>query len=289
MTKEAAKTGVSPTILVAIEQYFPKKQRCIEDDLAYRILPFSTRAFIWVMRLNWLRRWMIRVAEKNTPGIWGSLMCRKRYIDEKLIDSSNQIDTVVNLGAGFDTRAYRLPTLSDKPVWEVDQLENIHAKQSRLRKIFGTIPSHVQLVAIDFDREDLSTVLETYGYSTDKRTFFILEAVTQYLTEKGIKQIFDFLAKATHGSRLVFTYVRKEFLDGRSLYDWEKFYKKFVTDDKVWIFGMEPDEWPDFLKKYGWRVIEDVGYDEMIEKYIQPTCRVLASTPIERMIYAEKL
>ncbi len=289
MTKEAATTAFGPTILVAIEQYFPKKQRCIEDDLACRILPFSSRAFIWVMQLTWLRRWFIRVTEKNYPGFWGSLMCRGRYIDEKLIESSNRMDAVVNLGAGFDTRAYRLPTLSDKPVWEVDQLEIIHAKQSRLRKIFGTIPSHVQLVAIDFDREDLSTVLETYGYTADKRTFFILEALTQYLTEKGIKQIFDFLAKATQGSRLVLTYVRKDFLDGRSLNDWEKFYKKFVTDEKVFIFGMEPDAWPDFLKQYGWRVIEDVGYDEMIEKYIQPTGRVLASTPIERMIYAEKL
>jgi O-methyltransferase involved in polyketide biosynthesis len=30
-------------------------------------------------------------------------MCRKRYIDEKLIESVGQIDAVVNLGAGFDT------------------------------------------------------------------------------------------------------------------------------------------------------------------------------------------
>ncbi len=289
MTKEAAQTAFGPTILVAIEQYFPRKQRCLEDDLAYRILPFSSRAVIWVMRLTWLRRWFIRVIEKNYPGFWGSLMCRGRYIDEKLIESSNQMDAVVNLGAGFDTRAYRLSTLADKPVWEVDQLDNIHAKQSRLRKLFGTIPSHVQLAAIDFDREDLSAVLETYGYSMHKRTFFILEAVTQYLTEQGIKHIFDFLAQAAHGSRLVLTYVRKEFLDGRSLDDWEKFYQKFVKDKKVFIFGMEPAAWPAFLKQYEWQIIEDVGYDEMIENYIQPTGRVLASTPIERMIYAEKL
>jgi len=44
VTKAAAKTGVSPTALIAIEQYFPKKQRIIEDDLAYRILPFGARA-----------------------------------------------------------------------------------------------------------------------------------------------------------------------------------------------------------------------------------------------------
>lgn len=48
MAKAAAKTGVSPTALIAIEQYFPKKQRIIEDDLVYRILPFSAKALVWL-------------------------------------------------------------------------------------------------------------------------------------------------------------------------------------------------------------------------------------------------
>jgi hypothetical protein len=46
MTKAAAKTGVSPTVLVAIEQYFPEKQRIIEDGLAYRMLPFGMKTFV---------------------------------------------------------------------------------------------------------------------------------------------------------------------------------------------------------------------------------------------------
>jgi len=217
------------------------------------------------------------------------MLCRKRYINEKLIGSSNQIEAVVNLGAGFDTLTYRLSALSDIPSWEVDQLENIKAKKIRLCKIFGAIPSHIKLVSIDLDREDPGTILESYGYSSDKRTFFILEAVTQYLTEKGIKTTFDFLAKAAGGSLLAFTYVRKDFLDGQVMYGWEKFYKKYVIKDKIWLFGMCPDSWPDFLKEYGWQVIEDVGYDELAEKYIKPSGRLLASTPIERVIYAEKL
>lgn len=289
MTKAAAKTGVSPTALIAIEQYFPKKQRIIEDDLAYRILPFGARALVRLVRPNWVRSWLVLTTEKNYPGIWGGMMCRKRYIDEKLIDSGNQIEAVVNLGAGFDTRAYRLPPLSDIPVWEVDQLENIKAKQTRLRKVFGTTPSHVKLVAIDLDRDDPGTILGSHGYSTDKRTFFILEALTQYLTEKGIRTTFDFLAKAARGSLLVFTYLRKDFLDGRVMYGGEKFYKKYVVKDKIWLFGMDPDALPNFLKEYGWQKIEDVGYDEIAEKYIKPTGRILASTPIERMVYAEKL
>lgn len=217
---------------------------------------------------------MVRVIEKNSPGMWGLMMCRKRYIDEKLIESINKINAVVNLGTGFDTRAYRLPALSNIPVWELDQLDNIKSKQTGLHKVFGTIPSHVKLVTIDFDREDLGTVLEGHGYSTNKRTFFIWEGVTQYLTEKGIRTTFDFLAKAERGSRLAFTYVRKDFLDGRAMYGWEKVYNRFVIN-KTWIFGMKPEAWADFLKEYGWYVIEDMGYDEMAEKYVKPTGRYL--------------
>ena len=40
-------------------------------------------------------------------------------------------------------------------------------------------------------------------------------------------------------------------------------------------------------KEYGWQAIEGVGYDEMAEKYIKLTGRILASTPIERIVYAE--
>jgi len=231
---------------------------------------------------------MVRATEKDMPGLWSCMMCRKRYIDEKLFDSLNRIDAVLNLGAGFDTRAYRFPALAHIPVWELDQPQNIESKQARLIKFFGKIPSHVKLIAIDFDREDLGSVLEAHGYFTNKRTFFIWEAVTQYLTEKGIRTTFDFFAKAAPGSRLAFTYVIKDFLDGRPMYGWEKGYKKFV-EKKIWIFGMEPEAWPDFLKEYGWRVIEDISYEEMAEKYVKPTGRILASTPIERMVYAEKL
>jgi len=289
MTKAAAKTGSGPTTMVAIEQNFPKRQRIIADDLAYRILPFNARAFVWLMRPAWARDWMVRVTDKTFPGIWGGMMCRKRYIDETLIELVGQIDAVVNLGAGFDTRAYRLPALADMRVWEVDQSENIEPKRVRLQKLFGAIPAHVTLVSINFDRDDLDAVLASHGYSANKRTFFIWEAVTQYLTETGIRTTFDFLAKAARGSRLVLTCVRKDFLDGQVMYGQEGLYKRYVVREKIWIFGLDPETVADFLGAYGWRVVEHLDYEELAERYVKPTGRELTSTPIERMVYAERL
>ncbi|MFC1543346.1 SAM-dependent methyltransferase [Candidatus Neomarinimicrobiota bacterium] len=288
MSKAAAKTGAGPMTTVAIEQHFPGDQRITDDDLAYPILPFGMRAFVWLMRPDAARDWMVRASEKAIPGIWGGMMCRKRYIDEKLIDSLGQIDALVNLGAGFDTRAYRLPALADTPTWEVDHRSNIEPKRVRLRKLFGAVPAHVKLVPIDFDREELGAVLAAHGYSADKRTFFIWEAVTQYLTETGIRRTFDLLAKAARGSRLAFTYVRKDFIDGQVMYGQEAAYKKYVLKENIWLYGMDPEGMADFFAPYGWRVIEHLGYEDLAERYVRPTGRELASTPIERMVYAEK-
>lgn len=288
MTQAAGKTGMGPTVSVAIEQHFPAQQRLIDDNLAYAILPFAMQAVVGLTRPAFVRDWMIRSLEKPAPGIWGGLMCRKRYIDEKLLAAVAQIDAVVNLGAGFDTRAYRLPALAALPVWEVDQSANITAKRDRLQKLFGAVPAHVTLVPLDFDHEALDTVLANHGYTPNKRTFFIWEAVTQYLTEAGVRATFDFLAQAASGSLLSFTYIRKDFLEGRVMYDQASLYKQYVAP-KIWRFGLAPEEVADFLGAYEWRIIEHLGYDELAARYVKPTGRALATTLLEQMVYAQKL
>ncbi len=82
--------------------------------------------------------------------------------------------------------------------------------------------------------------------------------------------------------------MRKDFLDGSNMYGMEDVYKRFV-EEKIWIFGMNPRDSPHFLKEYGYKIIEDIGAENLEEKYVRPTGRSLASTPIERIIYIEKV
>jgi O-methyltransferase involved in polyketide biosynthesis len=138
------------------------------------------------------------------------------------------------------------------------------------------------------DAQELGSALASHGYSSDMKTFFVLEAVTQYLTMAGIQTTFDFLAKAQSGSRLVFTYVRKDFVEGRAFYDNEDLYRRMVLKDKVWLFGLNPVEVADFLSGYGWRVLEHVGYEDLADAYVKPTGRQLESLALERIVYAEK-
>jgi hypothetical protein len=37
------------------------------------------------------------------------------------------------------------------------------------------------------------------------------------------------------------------------------------------------------------RAVEHLGYEELAERYVRMTGRALASTPIERMVYAVKV
>ena len=144
-------------------------------------------------------------------------------------------------------------------------------------------------MSVDFDAQELGSALASHGYSSDMQTVFVLEAVTQYLTMAGIQTTFDFLAKAQSGSRLVLTYVRKDFVEGRAFYDNEDLYKRLVLKDKVWLFGLNPEEVADFLAGYGWRVLEHVGYEDLADAYVKPTGRQLESLALERIVYAEKL
>jgi len=288
MSKKAADTATSVAATIAIEQYFPRDERLLDDDLARSMLPLGSRIFVSLFRFAWLRNWMIRMTEKRFPGVWAIFPVRKRYIDAKVTQATN-LDALVNLGAGLDTLAFRLPTVAKVPIFEVDQPGNFELKRAKLNRALGELPEQLRFVPVDFDAQELGSELNLHGYSSDMKTFFVLEAVTQYLTITGIETTFDFLAKAQPGSRLVFTYVRKDFVEGTAFYDNEDLYKMMVLKDKIWLFGLDPEEVAGFLDGYGWRVLEHLGYDELADVYVKPTGRPLESLALERIVYAEKL
>lgn len=290
-TTAAANTGAGPTFLVAMEQFEPAGQRVIDDNMAAEVLPGGYRFFLKLMRVPLFRRWMTNLTEKQVTGGSTAFLVRKRYIDETISAAaeSGSVAAVVNLGAAFDTRVYRLPALTNIPAWEVDQPVNIEAKEKGLHNALGSIPARVTLVPINFVTQDVAEVLKENGYTADVPTFFIWEAVSQYITEAAVRQTFDFLAQAPSGSQLTFTYVLKDFVEGKNLYGQDKFYERMLVKDKIWHFGFDPAEVGDFLNDYGWRLIEDLSYEELDNRYARPVGRDNPSMVIERMVYAEKV
>ncbi len=283
-----AQTAFGPMVLAAVEQNEPPGRRLVDDDLAELFLPAALRLLVGATRWGPARRLMIGGSEFTGPGLWVNLACRKRFIDEKIQAALDDIDAVVILGAGLDTRAYRLTRQVRIPVFEVDLPVNIARKAKTVRRVLGELPLSVRLVALDFEHDDLLTSLAEHGYRTDYRSFFVCEGVTQYLTEAGVRRTLEGLRATAPGSRLVFTYVRRDFIDGTDRYGTRTLYRNIRQRHQLWHFGLEPDEVAGFIADYGWRLVEQAGPDELVQRYVEPAGRKLPASALEWSAYAEK-
>ncbi len=285
----AARTAWGPIVQVALEQWVPPGQRIVHDTMAFQLLPGYLRLLVSLFRIAPLRHTLWNMIERRVPGIRGGLLCRKRYIDDKLDDAlQHGIESLVILGAGMDTRAYRLPAALAVQVYEIDLPENIECKEAHIRRLMGTVPVHVKLVPIDFNCQELGKVLPGAGYSPKHKSFFVWEGVTQYISEAAVRKVFAFLDQAGQGSRLAFTYIRKDFIEGKQLYGLDALYRTTRVTKQLWQFGLEPEAVGDFLGEYGWKELEQVGSAEYQERYLKPVGRVMPVMQVERMVYAER-
>ncbi|WP_421840782.1 SAM-dependent methyltransferase [Mycobacterium sp.] len=284
----SARPVFSPTLLAAVEQNQPRDRRLLDDDLAELFLPFPLRWLTGAARSMVLRRLVIGASERFSRVQWANLSGRRRFIDRKLEETLNDIDAVVILGAGLDTRAYRLTRQVRVPVFEVDLPVNIARKARTARRVLGELPLSVRLVALDFEHDDLLTALAEHGYLTDYRVFFICEGLTQYLTEAGVRRTLEGLRAAAPGSRAVFSYVHKDFIDGTNRRGARTLYRSVRQRRQLWHFGLQPDAVAGFLAGYGWRLVEQAGPDDLVRAYIEPTGRKLKASQIEWSAYAEK-
>lgn len=285
----AARTAFGPILLAAVEHNEPAERRLVDDDLAELFLPAPLRWLAAATGSAVFRRALIGASERTGPGLWANLACRKRFIGDKLAEAVSEMDAVVILGAGLETRAYRLTRQIRRPVFEVDLPVNIARKARTVRKVLGELPLSVRLVALDFERDDLLTALSEHGYRTDYRVFFIWEGVTQYLTEEAVRTTLEGLRPTAPGSRMVFSYVRRDFIDGTNRYGSRMLYRSVRGRRHLWHFGLLPDEVAGFLEEYGWRLVEQVGPDELVARYVRPAGRNLSASQIEWSAYAEKV
>ncbi|SEG64046.1 methyltransferase, TIGR00027 family [Nonomuraea solani] len=283
----AASSALGPIAIVAVEQHVPAAQRITRDHLAVRLLPASVRLFARAAAGRWVRDRLVDASDRRAPGVWGGILCRKRYADDKVAEAlAAGVGQLVVLGAGYDTRACRTAGVA---AFEVDLPVNSAAKRGRLESLYGRVPEHVRLVPADFQVDDLGTALTAAGFRLDQPAMVVLEGVTPYLTEDAVRGIFAFLAKMAPGSRLLFTYIRQDFLDGTSMYGLQRVHRQFVTARRLWHFGLHPGGVVGWLAEYGWDELEQVGTEDYRARYLDPIGRSMKVMEIERFVHAEKL
>jgi len=292
---KAIKTGDGVAAARAMMMLYSKEKRLFEDPYSEKLLPPVYKFFIWLMRNPKIRDSFIMKKEKSIPGAMGWFFCRERYIDDVLRKSleKNEVETVVNLGAGMDCRAYYIPEIEKLLYFEVDHPKVIKKKMKKMKKILGKLPDNVVCVPIDFQKQSLDLKLKNAGYNLTFKTLFIWEAVTQYIPKEAIDNTLKYIGQAAPGSKLVFSYVIKSFIDGKYSNDGiKRLAKQFLKkSNPIFISGFNPAEMKDYLSKYSLTLIEDIDSVEMQKRYSNlvdlDLLKTIKEFDIERFVLAE--
>src|SRR5262249_14302227 len=113
---------------------------------------------------------------------------------------------VVVLGAGLDSRAWRMPELADIDVFEVDHPASQVDKQARVESLRPTSRS-VRFVPVDFTQDRLDAGLVKAGRRSDTATVWIWEGVVPYLRKVEVVAALRAISVLSHeGSRLIVNY-----------------------------------------------------------------------------------
>ena len=250
---KASSTGYGPAMMRAMENLLPEDKRLFEDPCSEKFLSPFYKFFVVLMRSPRMLNFMIKIRERISPGIIGGLICRTRYIDDVLNNTIKEgFETVVSLGAGVDTRAFRIPGIESIQYFELDLPELQKVKRSYIDKNTGGLPSNVSLVSVDFNSQDLGEELKEAGYVLSSKTLFIWEGVTQYISKEAVDNTLKYVAQAATGSRIVFTYVLKSFIDGSYIPDGLNSLYKLTLNKKnpLWFCGFDTAEMDEYLSKY---------------------------------------
>jgi len=288
--KDKSYSALSNAALRAAESYYPEDERLFYDQTAFYLLPPLWKLFLKLMKFSPLREMIYSKRDEEMPGVIGNLLARTRYIDDALIENIEKMEQLLLLGSGFDTRACRIKGIEKIAVFEVDHPETLSKKRAGLKKYYNEIPEHLNLIEIDFEKKDLSEVLSKNNFNRDKKTFVIWEGVTQYLNKEALYQVLDFFAQLSRGSKILFTYIKKEVFDSSERSEVDQKIISFAEEMGVpWKSGFKKVEIENILKTRGFRLIEDVGKDQYKKRYSQLTEREISVYAGERIVYAEKI
>lgn len=240
------------------------------DPYAIHFLDRRLRLAVHLSNLPLFKSYLKKTIHNKIPGAYSSGIARTKYIDELLYATIKAgIKQVLILGAGFDTRASRLPFLQSIPVIEIDHPNTSTYKKNIYKKCIGQLPSNVSYCQIDFNKESLDWLAGNHYFDFTKPTAIIWEGVTNYLTAEAVDRTFSFIARFPKGSFVIFTYVHKQILDNpASFVGGEKLLKDLENLKERWTFGFLPDELSDYLCQFSLMLVEDSGAAAYRQQYL---------------------
>jgi methyltransferase (TIGR00027 family) len=255
--RQSSLTAQGIAYIRAYESSRPPYLRVIDDPYAMQFIDPIWRRVFGVF---------YAIKDRSSPGVTDFIVARTRYLDllvEQCVDDG--MSQVVILGAGFDSRAYRIKAIEAAKVFEVDHPATQEAKVAKLRRMLGAIPPHVVFVPVDLQSDSLSGGLRSHGYDPTKRACILWEGVTPYLSAVSVDKTLDWVSQNTaEGSLIAFDYILKEALDGtiqrREVASMRG--SRHVTGEGL-VFGLPKGTAESFLRQHGFVDVHDAASDEL--------------------------
>ena len=171
--------------------------------LAHRVSGYVPRAFRYPF-------------EGDVPAQYEA-SARVAFFDSVVDRYLPDIAQFVILGAGFDTRAFRLPKGTPVRCFEVDTPKTQATKREMLERA-GIDATRVSFVAADFEKEDWLALLVDAGFDSAEPALFLWEGVILYLDRQAVEATLRKIASTARGSVVAFDYFTTEPLESPALY-----------------------------------------------------------------------
>jgi methyltransferase (TIGR00027 family) len=259
----ASRTAQFVAFYRALETVERRRPPLFRDPFASLFLDSPLARTVKAARLPGLHTIVERYADHRAPGARTSAIGRTKIIDDVLREAATAgVEQFVVLGAGFDTRAHRLPELAGSAVYEVDRPETQERKRERLRAVPG-VRDDVHYVSVDFLRDTVPDRLAAEGWDAARPSCFVWEGVTNYLTAEAVHAMLEWIGRTAPKGILVVTYVHKGLLDGSMPFDGgERIMGNVRSLGEPWTFGLYPNEVAPLLTRFGMTLRDDVGADD---------------------------
>jgi len=267
------RTADGVAMLRALEQHAPRP--LFDDPLAARMLSGWPTAVVARRPLRWL---FLHALERAGPGFYGAVICRTRAIDDACRAAlATGTSRVVIVGAGMDTRPYRMPDMATARVWEFDLPAAQAGKKAALARALGALPPHVSYVPLDLTKPEAVDVLAGAGTG---RTLLICEAVTMYLDGEAVDRVLAYAGGLASGSLVIITYLPRAVADRSENDRWSR--------RLGWRAAYHPAEMAARLHAHGLTVLKDIGAADHQARLLRPDGRGLAVFPGERIAIAAR-
>lgn len=280
-----SRTAEAVCLMRAYEHARAKGRRVVDDPYAEWFLrPLARAALAYERAAPNLRRY----ADWATDGLLQFVLGRHRYMDDALKRAlRGGTEQVVLLGAGYDTRAHRLAKrLGSRPVFEVDHPATSRRKGRIVARHAGELPAgNVRRVEVDFETQSFRDELRKAGFRERRKTFFVWEGVSMYLTRPAVKKTLATLrAMSAPGSEVVLDlwYLPDE-------HDLTAAARRFSSNLLALLgepvtFGLHPEDAGPFFERLGFHLREVADAAVLRKRYFTPVTHIYPTNYVVHLV-----